>query len=274
MKKIKIYTLTSLITLLTVFACEEKLTTFEGPYHVRFTSTSSAIDENATTPASNSVHFAGPTPTEAISIQLSVSGGQEGVDFEFIEGGTSLTIQPGEFFADLKISPIDNDEADGDKKIVFTIESASGGFGAGFGLVGKTFTYSIADDDCATPSLEGTYLVVNRDATPASCGNPANDDDLTYEATITLVSDVDGVRTYLLSDITGGLYSLCYGEEEGENPGIITTTRFSILLEAQPDVVYGDDEFNGTGQMDCEGNFTLSWANGFGDRATSHYTRK
>jgi hypothetical protein len=255
-----------------VVGCDEELTVFEGPYHVRFDATSATIDENNAAGGTIQIHFAGTKPTSAIDVTLKVEGAVEGVDFQFISGGTSLTIPAGDFFTSFKVAGIDNDENDGNKTVKFTIESVSGGFDAGLGLVGKVFTLTIKDDDCPTPSLEGTYLVYNRDASPSACGNPANDGDLTYEATITLISDVNNLRTYEISDITGGLYALCYGD--GENPGQITTQRFAITLTSQPDVVYGGDEFNGTGLMECSGNFTLTWSNGFGDKGTSYYTRK
>lgn len=253
-------------------ACEEELTVFEGPYHVRFTTTSSTIDENKEEGGEIKLHFAGTKPSTAIDVKLKVEGGTEGVDFIFLTGGTSLSIPSGNFFTSFQVAAVDNDENDGNKTITFTIESVSGGFEAGLGLVGEKYTLTIKDDDCPTPSLEGTYLVYNRDASPASCGNPANDGALTYEATITLVGENGDIKTYEISDVTGGLYALCYGD--GENPGQITTQRFTITLDSQPDVVYGGDEFNGTGLMDCAGNFTLTWSNGYGDKATSYYTRK
>lgn len=269
--KNKFRVLFSACLLLIAFACEEELTTFEGPYHVRFTAATTSIDENASGSSEIKLHFAGPTTNQALEIQISVSGGAVDEDFTFVEGGTSLSIPSGEFFTSFKVAPIDNENFTGNRVITFTIESVTGA-DAGFGLVGKTFNWTIVDDDCAVPSLEGTYLVYNRDASPAACGNPANDGVLTYEATITLVSDVGGIKTYNISDVTGGLYALCYGD--GENPGNITTNGFVITLDSQPDVVYGSDEFNGTGQMDCDGNFTLTWSNGFGDRATSYYTKQ
>lgn len=267
----KILTAFVLVVVVAV-ACEEKQTIFDGPYYVRFTNTSASIAENATSNSTIRLHAASPKRGSEIEVKLSVQGGTEGVDFDFVQGGTTLTIPAGEYFTQFVIAPIDNDINDGAKTIRFTIESVSGGLDAGFGLVGKTFTYSITDDDCATPSLEGKYLVYNRDATPAGCGNPANDGDLTYEATITLISEDGDERVYEISDITGGLYALCYGD--GENTGQIRTSRLDIILEAQPDVVYGGDEFNGTGEISCNGNFVLTWANGYGDKATSYYTKK
>lgn len=268
----KLFKTSLLAATMLFFACEEELTVFEGPYHVRFTNTVGQINENATTTTTIPVHFAGTTQSSAIDITLSVSGGQPGVDFNFVTGGTSVTIPAGEFSTNLVIDPIDNLDNDGNKVITFTIESVSGGFGAGFGLVGKTFRYTIIDDDCAAPNLEGTYLVVNRDASPAACGNPANDGVLTYEATVELISENGNERVYSVSDITGGLYALCYGD--GPNPGQFVTNRLVIVVDSQPDVVYGGDEFNGTGNIACNGNFVISWSNGFGDRGTSTYTRK
>lgn len=253
-------------------SCKEELVVFEGPYHVRFTTESSTVNENEAEGREIKLHLAGTEPDEAVNITLSVTGGVEGVDYVFVSGGTSLSIPAGDFFTSLKVAAVDNDVKDGDKVLTFTIESVSGGYEAGLGLVGKKFTLTIVDNDCDVPNLEGKYLVVNRDAAPAACGNPANDGVLTYEATITLISEVGDVRTYAVTDVTGGLYALCYGD--GENPGQFTADRFNITMVSQPDVVYGDDEFNGTGVISCSGNFTLTWANGYGDKATSHYTKK
>lgn len=80
---------------------------------------------------------------------------------------------------------------------------------------------------------------------------------------------------FILSDITGGLYTLAYGASD--NPATIYEVNGNLFLEAQPDVVYGSDQFDGTGsiQLDADGNlvsFTIDWSNGYGDAGTSVFT--
>ncbi|GIV36831.1 MAG: hypothetical protein KatS3mg032_1210 [Cyclobacteriaceae bacterium] len=140
--------------------CEEQLTIFEGPYHVRFSGTSASVSEDATTVTTVQVHFAGPSPAEDIQVEFSVTGGVAGTDFEFVgSSGTTVTIPAGEFFATFSVRPVDNLVADGNKTIVFEITSVSGGLSAGLGLVGKKFTYTIVDNDCPfeVANFTGTY---------------------------------------------------------------------------------------------------------------------
>jgi len=149
MKKI-IYRITSIAVLfmaIFIVGCEEQLTVFEGPYHVRFTGTSSSQKESSISETVIKIHYAGSQPAESIQVDFSFTGGTEGVDFTLI-GGTSLTIPAGEWFTSFSVKPIDNQVADGDKVITFEITSVSGDISAGLGLVGKKFTYTITDDDC------------------------------------------------------------------------------------------------------------------------------
>lgn len=139
-------------------SCEEELTIFKGPYHVRFSSTGSSVNENATAATTVKLHFAGPVPKEAINIEYSVSGGTAGTDFT-LTGGSTLTIPAGEFFTSFTVTPINNLTATGNKVVTFEITSVSGGNTAGLGLVGKKFTYTIVDDDCPfeTENFTGAY---------------------------------------------------------------------------------------------------------------------
>lgn len=82
-------------------------------------------------------------------------------------------------------------------------------------------------------------------------------------------------REFTLSDITGGLYTLAYGSSD--NPATLYEVNGNLFLEAQPDVVYGGDQFDGTGsiELDADGNlvsFTIDWSNGWGDAGTSTFT--
>ncbi len=149
MKKIfyKLASIALFSSALFMVSCEEELTVFEGPFHARFSGSATSVNENATTETTIQVHYAGPKPTEAITVDFSVSGGTAGTDFNLI-GSQSLTIPAGDFFASFKVSPINNVVASGNKVITFEITSVSGGVTAGLGLVGKKYTYTIVDDDC------------------------------------------------------------------------------------------------------------------------------
>jgi hypothetical protein len=152
-----------------VVGCDEELTVFEGPYHARFSGTSASVNESATTETTIQVHFAGPKPTEAITIEFSVTGGAAGTDFNLI-GSNSLTIPAGEYFASFKVSPINDDVASGNKVITFEITSVSNGISAGLGLVGKKYNYTIVDDDCPfkVSNFTGTLVAVE----PGYSGSP------------------------------------------------------------------------------------------------------
>lgn len=96
--------------------------------------------------------------------------------------------------------------------------------------------------------------------------------DLDYTVDMTPGSEN---REFTLSDITGGLYVLQYGS--ADNPATIYEVNGNLFLEAQPDVVYGGDQFDGTGsiELDDDGNlvgFTIDWSNGYGDAGTSVFT--
>lgn len=143
----KITSIAILVLATIVVGCDEELTIFEGPYHARFSGTSVSVNESASTENTIRIHFAGPKPTEPITVEFSVTGGVAGTDFNLI-GSNSLTIPAGDFFASFKVSPINNNVASGNRVITFEITSVSNGISAGLGLVGKKYTYTIVDDDC------------------------------------------------------------------------------------------------------------------------------
>jgi hypothetical protein len=119
----------------------------------------------------------------------------------------------------------------------------------------KTVTIEIR---LACPSdLAGTYNTVN-----VGTGGTIN-----YQVTITELEPF----TYRISDITGGLYSQIYGAED--NPAIFTELCGVISVVDQPDVVFGGDEFNGTGTVDANGVIRITWSNGSDESGTTTMTR-
>lgn len=110
----------------------------------------------------------------------------------------------------------------------------------------------------ACPSdLAGTYNTVN-----VGTGGTLN-----YEVVITEIEPL----TYRISDITGGLYSLVYGMED--NPAIFTDLCNILTIFDQPDVVFGQDVFNGTGRVNADGTITISWENGSEDSGVTTLTK-
>lgn len=98
----------------------------------------------------------------------------------------------------------------------------------------------------ACPSdLAGTYNTVN-----VGTGGT-----LSYQVTITEIETL----TYRISDITGGVYSLEYGEDD--NPAIFTDLCNALTIFDQPDLVFENGKFNGTGRVNPDGTITISWEN-------------
>lgn len=250
-------------------SCDEEdgRVTFEGPYYIGFTSNTATISE-----AGGSfiieVSQVGPTLGSDITVNYTVEGSaQEGVDYTIV-GGTegTIVIPAGQHFGTLELQAIDDLSADGALNLKLTLSANSAGLENGRGAVEKTLSITITDDDCPIPPLEGDRSVETVETSPAGCSGVTN------TVTITKVSDnADGSITYLLSDVTGGLYKNCYGDDD--NPGEIVVNGYDITLTAQPDVVYGSDQFDGEGTINsCEGFFTLSWSNGYGDKGLSTFS--
>lgn len=114
-------------------------------------------------------------------------------------------------------------------------------------------------------------IVCAGDGTGA-CDPAFQDQPLDYQVTMSPGSEN---REFVLSDITGGLYTLVY--DASDNSATLFEVNGSLFLEGQPDTVFGGDEFNGDGftVLDDSGNlieFTVNWSNNWGDAGTSTFT--
>lgn len=110
----------------------------------------------------------------------------------------------------------------------------------------------------ACPSdLAGRYSTVN-----VGTGGTIN-----YEVIITEIEPF----TYRISDITGGVYSQAYGAND--NPAIFSELCGVITIVDQPDVVFGEDVFNGTGTVNADGTIRITWRNGAEDSGVTTLTR-
>ena len=90
----------------------------------------------------------------------------------------------------------------------------------------------------------------------------------THVVTITRVSGA----VYTFSDITGGLYAQFY--VASDQPATVNNDCGALSINNQPDTVFGGDIFNGDGTITDVDNFTLAYANGWGDQGDVTYTRQ
>jgi len=253
-----------------MFSCFDELgTIFEGPFHAKFTTSSGSAGENATTPSEISVHFVGPQQSSDITVNYSLSGTAiEGTDYT-VNGTSGVVVIPAnQSFGTISLSMIDNLVQDGNKIVEFEITGVSGGFAAGHGKVGLAFELTINDDDCS-PNLEGTWTVTSEVCAGDGGGN-CGSGTLNYTQDVTITRLSAGVYTF--SDITGGLY--LQGYNSSDQPATVNDACGILSLTAQPDTVFGGDEFNGSGVIIDVDNFTLSYANGWGDQGLVTYARQ
>jgi|GEM_PF-2298346 len=231
------------------------------------------VDENA---GSVSLNIEAPTGTLSdITVDYTFGGDAVfGTDFD-VSGATAnggsivLKVDPTDVQdfdnVDLDIDILTDGATDGDKTLTVTIVGGVNADGDMFvgGRGGtdflKTATIKIADVDCAS-DLTGTYSTLT-DGTSGTA--------FPYTVTITESATVNGEYTF--SDITGGLYAIGYSA--ADQPAIVNDNCGVLSLVDQPDTVFGNDLFNGTGTVNADGTLTLTWSNGFGDFGTTTFTK-
>jgi hypothetical protein len=187
------YSISSLLVLfLLLAACDKQELTFQGPSQVRFTeSDGQEVEnfhdggaENLNEPISVSVHLLSRLPTNDVNITYSVSGtAEEGVDFTIInDQDRQLTVPAGESFTSIDFNLINNAQQDGDRQIIFQIESVDNNYSISAGpnaVIGRRYIFTITDDDCLQnlKLFEGSWEVVEE----AGINSEQNE----YELTIT-----------------------------------------------------------------------------------------
>lgn len=90
---------------------------------------------------------------------------------------------------------------------------------------------------------------------------------------ITLGSNANEI---VISDVTGGFYAEIYDGSGNPATIIVDDSDQTLSFTNQPDTVFGDDEFSGSGtyEVDGDGNvtsFEFSWSNNWGDDAQSDF---
>lgn len=259
MKKILIIILSAMV----FYSCEQFNSVAEFPEFVQWEDSGISLDENAAEPYAVIIQLVGKQKSSTVPIEFEVENENvvEGVDYIFPNGKT-LSIDANSSTGSVEIQLIDNPDFSPDAR-TFTLTLVSAGeLSTGSeDAPNKSYKVKIVEDDCPVPSLVGSYNVVTTDTSPGGCAGVEN----------VVVITENGPNSYSMSDVTGGLYLNCYGA--ADNPGDISVDKFAISLVDQPDVVYGGDIFNGTGVIACDGSFTLTWSNGFGDAGTSTFTQ-
>jgi predicted RNA-binding protein with TRAM domain len=257
---------------------EEPILYSEGDF-VAFNARTATISENGGT-RTVQINRSTRDLSGTLTVQLSVSAEYTTTTSFFDQGdeasgtyalsGTEVTFAEGESVLTVDLNAIDDVNASGNKLVNISITSVSDNSYAvgtpGPDQLFSTYAITLVDDDCPTPDIVGDFPVTTTGTSPAGC------EGVTNTVTVTKVSDnADGTTTYLLSDVTGGLYLNCYSA--ADNPGEIVVDGLSITLTAQPDVVYGGDQFDGTGSINtCDETMTLNWSNGYGDMGSTLFT--
>jgi hypothetical protein len=196
---------------------------FEGPYHARFTESTSVVTENykdpinfnRNEPISIQLHLAAPSQNNTTVIEFEVSGSAvENVDYVLESGENKQVLIPiGEHLGEINYFPINNRDQTGDKTIRFTITDVNNNLEAGFGetgINGRYHTVIIKDDDCLVDlrKFEGLWEF------------DQNDGQFTYE--VEILVDWDAKNRIFIAGYTGldpSLFAfanldLCSGEFE------------------------------------------------------------
>lgn len=156
-----IFSYLSILLLGMLLACEQQTLEFEGPNQVRFTETDGQEVENfhaggeanLNEPIEVSIHLLSGLQSNDVRITYSLAGtAEEGVDYSILsDENRELVVPAGESFATIEFDLINNNLQDGDRDIVFRIESVDNNFSISSGpnaVIGRTFNFTITDDDC------------------------------------------------------------------------------------------------------------------------------
>lgn len=199
------------------------------------------------------INLVGAQINEEVPISIGVdpsSTAVQGVHYRLER--TDITIAPNSSFVDLPIEILTGNLATGEAPdlVLNIIEAGKVKVSANYGSVRLQIRLACASE------LSGTYRTVN-----VGTGGTLN-----YQVTITELEPL----TYQISDITGGVYALLYGAED--NPAVFTDLCGELTVFDQPDLVFGNDKFNGTGRVNSDGTIVISWENESGDNGVTTLT--
>ena len=240
---------------------------FETDSSIVIKGSTNAVSVNAIFSSTNGAAVTATAIVEVVTVNAA-----SGTDFDYspatqdlLNGDGDLVLEfnaENEFTQKITVLPkFEALDTEGDGVITFRVKSLTSG-SAGFPGPDQNnaeHVITLAEINCEY-EIEGTYTVTTTQTNPAGCSGVTN----TVEVAII------GEGLFTITDLTGGLYANCYGAFD--NPGRINgqcNAGNSLQVSDQPDVVYGGDVFNGTGQINPDGSFVISWSNNYGDRGTS-----
>lgn len=197
MKKIFNFLSISLILCLGFVSCDEEETTFKALSYptdafISFTSTTSSILENSSTPVLIKVEYSNvSSATEDVSIDFTVSSNNAtaGVDYTVVNNKSSFSFSPsnGVYSDVVEIQPINNFIA-GTEDLLINITLGASTYGTGFpgpDSLGKVISLTILDDDCPF-SLQGLGDATwsGSDDVPSTQAGPNNTEvETSYDGT-------------------------------------------------------------------------------------------
>lgn len=134
-----------------------------GEGFLQLSSTTGTLSEDSTEPAITTVMLGNDgTNPNGVTVNFTVTSSDESRYTVTPNSGT-IEIPAGEFSADILVEPIDNFDVDGDIDVVIELtESSDLPLGiAGEGLVAKSRTITLVDNDCPVDSdaFVGTFMV-------------------------------------------------------------------------------------------------------------------
>lgn len=188
------------------------------------------------------INLVGAQVNEEVTLSIGVdpsSTAVQGVHYRMER--TDITIPPNTSFVDFPIEILTANLATEESPdlVLNIIDAGNVKVSDNYGSITLQIRVACASD------LAGTYRTVN-----VGTGGTLN-----YQVTITEVEPL----TYRISDITGGVYALLYGSED--NPAVFTDLCGELTIFDQPDLVFGNDKFNGTGRVNADGTIVISWEN-------------
>ena len=176
MKNIRIKSKYFLFILLTCSACFDEYDATLDESFIHFDQPGVTVAEGSGETYEVTVTMAGPLLSSDLTLNYEIITENAGdTNFEISTPGT-LVIPAGEITGSMTITPLDNEDIDGDKVITLIMSSTSADLTLGFpgpANQNSQFVFNIADDDCefVLADFVGTYDVVITSET--SFQNPA-----------------------------------------------------------------------------------------------------
>lgn len=256
---------------------EDGTEVYNGGDNFHFLEDVSSADEASATPVAIRVIF---TKTEmktgSVSFTITSDNAVENVDYVVLNTTTTFDFATDMVEETIFIQPIDNQVLDGDKVLTIALTNGTEALGwPGPDALFSTHTFTILDDDCATP-LVGTFT----ESTAGGAGDGTGAigqavDPFPWAAVLTVTkASCDGDGKYTIDDITMGLYPVGYGSAVNPATFINNGGSLTIIAAESQDIVYGGDEFSGSGGVVDDDTFTLNWTNGWGDQGNSTLFRQ